>query len=90
MGSGTEGDGDGGMPVGGMDGVTGAALGSLPGGLLAWSYPAIVMTLPGILLLIAIGAQAVGALAWLPVIRRRLGGLGVPKTAGPGGIRPTR
>jgi hypothetical protein len=75
VGGGTESDG--GAAIGGLDAVTGAALGSLPGGLLAWSYPAIVMTLPGILLLIAIGAQALGALAWLPIVRRRLGGFGV-------------
>jgi hypothetical protein len=64
------------MPIGGLDGVTGGALGALPGGLLAWSYPALAMTVPGILLLIVIGAQALGALAWLPVVRRRLGGFG--------------
>ena len=85
VGGGTERDGGGGTGIGGMGGVVGAALGSLPGGLLAWSYPAIVMTLPGILLLIAIGAQALGALAWLPIVRRRLGGFGAQgRGASPG------
>jgi hypothetical protein len=68
--------GDGGAPVGGIGGVVAGALGALPGGLLAWSYPALVMTVPGILLLIIIAAQALGALAWLPIVRRRLAGLG--------------
>ena len=79
VGGGPAGDGGGGMPIGGIDGVTAAAMGSLPGGLLAWSYPAIVMTLPGILLLIAIGAQALGAVAWLPIVRRRVGAFGVQR-----------
>jgi hypothetical protein len=65
------------MPIGGLDGVTAAALGALPGGLLAWSYPALVMSVPGILLILVIGAQTLGALAWLPLARRRLGSFGV-------------
>jgi hypothetical protein len=56
--------------------VTAGALGALQGGFLAWSYPAIIIAGPGILLLLAVGAQAVGALAWLPIVRRRLGGFG--------------
>ena len=53
-----------------------AALDGLPGGMLAWGYPAFALTVPGLLLLLAVGAQAIGALAWLPLVRRRLGGFG--------------
>ena len=60
------GGGAGDLPVNGLDGAVTAALDGLPGGLLAWGYPAFVMTVPGLLLLLAVGAQAIGALAWLP------------------------
>ncbi|MEZ0240094.1 MAG: hypothetical protein ACAH65_04790 [Chloroflexota bacterium] len=85
---GTPGDGDGGAPVGGIGGLVAGALGALPGGLLAWSYPALVMTVPGILLLLVIGAQALGAFAWLPVVRRRLGGFGAVRRMEGAGNRP--
>jgi UPF0716 family protein affecting phage T7 exclusion len=43
----------------------------------AWAVPGLVLSVPGLLLVLAvIGAQAVGALAWLPVVRRRIGGFG--------------
>ncbi|HET9084696.1 MAG TPA: hypothetical protein VFN41_09870, partial [Candidatus Limnocylindrales bacterium] len=38
-----------------------------------WAVPALVLTVPGILLVIAVLAQAVIGLAWLPVARRWLG-----------------
>lgn len=69
------------MPVGGLGGAVSTALNSLPGGLAVWAFPAFVMSVPGLLLLIAIGAQAVGALVWLPVVRRRLGAYDVRKGA---------
>ena len=69
------------MPVGGLGGAVSTALDSLPGGLAVWAFPAFVMSVPGLLLLIAIGAQAVGALVWLPVVRRRLGAYDVRKGA---------
>jgi hypothetical protein len=53
--------------------VVSDAFGQLPGGLLSWSYPALVLTIPGLLLLLAIAAQALGALAWIPIVRRSLG-----------------
>lgn len=65
--------GGGGVPVGGMGGAVSTALDSLPGGLAVWAFPAFVMGVPGLLLLLAIGAQAIGALAWLPIVRKRLG-----------------
>lgn len=76
---GTAGDGEAGGPVGGIGGLVAGALGALPGGLLAWSYPALLMTVPGLLLLLVIGAQALGAFAWLPIVRRRLGGFGATR-----------
>ena len=39
-----------------------------------WAVPALVLTVPGILLVIAVLAQAMIGLAWLPVVRRWLGG----------------
>ena len=39
-----------------------------------WAVPALVLTVPGILLVIAVLAQALIGLAWLPVARRWLGG----------------
>jgi hypothetical protein len=55
------------------DAVVGVLIGS-PGDLPEWAYPAVALTIPGLLLLLAVAAQALGALAWLPVIRRRIGG----------------
>lgn len=55
-------------------------LGELPGGLLAFTGPAVILTVPGLLLILAVGAQAVGALAWLPIARRKLGGFGLSRS----------
>jgi hypothetical protein len=41
-----------------------------------WAVPALVLTVPGILLVIAVLAQALIGLAWLPITRRWLGGAG--------------
>jgi UPF0716 family protein affecting phage T7 exclusion len=50
----------------------------------AWAVPGLVLSVPGLLLVLAvIGAQAVGAFAWLPVVHRRIGGFGL-------GRRPSR
>ncbi|HYL41531.1 MAG TPA: hypothetical protein VET90_09495 [Candidatus Binatus sp.] len=54
-----------------------SALGLLPGGILAWSVPAAALGIPGLLLLVAILSQAVGAFAWIPIARRKLAGVGV-------------
>jgi hypothetical protein len=43
----------------------------------AWAVPGLVLSVPGLLLvLVVILAQAVGAVAWLPVVRRRIGVFG--------------
>ena len=40
--------------------------------------PGLVLTVPGLLILLAaIAAQAVGAVAWLPLVRRRIGAFGL-------------
>jgi hypothetical protein len=46
-------------------------------GLLVWAVPSLVLTVPGLLLLLAIVAQIAGAAAWLPVVRRKLGAFGL-------------
>jgi hypothetical protein len=43
-------------------------------GSFEWAVPALVLTVPGILIVIAVLAQALIGLAWLPVTRRWLGG----------------
>jgi hypothetical protein len=42
----------------------------------AWQVPALVLSVPGLLVVVAVGLQVIGALAWLPLVRRRLGGDG--------------
>lgn len=44
---------------------------------IEWAVPALVLTVPGLLLLLAVLAQSMGALLWLPVARRWLGGFGL-------------
>jgi len=44
--------------------------------LLEWAVPALVLSVPGLLLLLAVLAQAAGGLLWLPMVRRWLGGFG--------------
>jgi uncharacterized protein HemY len=39
-----------------------------------WAIPALVLTVPGILLVLAIVTQALIGILWLPVTRRWLGG----------------
>jgi hypothetical protein len=44
----------------------------------AWAVPGLVLSVPGLLLvLVVILVQAVGAVAWLPVVRRRIGVFGL-------------
>jgi hypothetical protein len=37
----------------------------------------VILTGPGLLLIVLIVAQAMGALAWLPVVRKRIGAFGL-------------
>ena len=41
-----------------------------------WAVPGVVLSVPGLVLVLAILAQAMGALAWLPLVRRRIGAFG--------------
>jgi len=41
-----------------------------------WFIPAAVVAGPGLLVILAIALQLLGALAWLPAVRRYLGGAG--------------
>jgi hypothetical protein len=43
------------------------------GGPLVWAVPSLVLTIPGLLLVLAVIAQVAGAAAWIPVVRRFLG-----------------
>jgi Big-like domain-containing protein len=45
--------------------------------MLEWAVPAILLSVPGLLLLLAVLAQAAGGLLWLPMVRRWLGGFGL-------------
>ncbi len=44
-----------------------------------WIVPGLILTLPGILLIIIVGLQALGAVVWLPLARRRIGGVAAPR-----------
>ena len=43
------------------------------GGISIWSVPAATLGVPGILLIIWVSLQAIGALAWIPAVRRLRG-----------------
>jgi hypothetical protein len=86
---GSSGGGSGGGPAGGPGGAevtvgdgNGEPFDLGSGGLgafdnLDWAVPALALTVPGLLLMLAVLAQlSVGAL-WLPVVRRWLGSFGV-------------
>jgi hypothetical protein len=49
------------------------------GAFLEWAVPGLVLSVPGLLLLIAVLAQMAGGLLWLPMVRRWLGGFGFRK-----------
>jgi hypothetical protein len=46
-------------------------------GDLDWAVPALTLTVPGLLLIIAVLAQLSSGALWLPVVRRWLGGFGL-------------
>ena len=55
-----------GLSIGGFAGVD----------LSEWAVPGALLTGPGLLLLVLIAAQAMGALAWLPVVWKKVGAFG--------------
>jgi hypothetical protein len=52
--------------------------GGLVLGGFEWQVPGLLLTVPGLLLIVVVVAQVLGGLAWLPLIRRRLGSFDVP------------
>jgi hypothetical protein len=42
-----------------------------------WAVPALILTVPGLLLILAVLSQVSVGILWLPVVRRWLGGFGV-------------
>jgi hypothetical protein len=52
---------------------------------LDWAVPALAMTVPGLLLILAVLAQLSASVVWLPIVRRRLGGFGVGRRRRGGG-----
>jgi hypothetical protein len=43
-----------------------------------WAVPGLVLSVPGLLIvLLAIAVQLLGAAAWLPIVRRRIGAFGL-------------
>jgi hypothetical protein len=59
-------------------GDVGLAAASLGGfGMFLWAVPSLVLSVPGVLVVVVILAQAVGGFAWLPHVRRKIGGFGL-------------
>lgn len=56
--------------------VTFGSLGSLSFSF-EWLIPSLVVSVPGLLLLLAIGAQLLAGAAWLPLVRREVGDFGL-------------
>jgi hypothetical protein len=42
-------------------------------GALTWAVPGLVLSVPGLLLILLIVAQSAGGLTWLPIVRRSIG-----------------
>ncbi len=85
-GSGTGGAGTGGAAPGdrfvvpaveppGIDAVFDASFSGF--GAIEWAVPAFALVVPSLLLMLAIGAQALVGILWVPFVRRWLGGVGV-------------
>jgi hypothetical protein len=47
-----------------------------PTAAVEWAVPAMALTVPGILVIFAVGAQSAAGMVWVPIVRRRLGGFG--------------
>jgi hypothetical protein len=52
-------------------GLAAAALGGL--GMILWAVPSLALGVSGLLVVLAVAAQTAGGLAWLPVVRRKIG-----------------
>jgi hypothetical protein len=58
------------------------------GGVIDWAVPALVLTVPGLLLILAVIGQAIGGFLWLPFVRRSLGGFGFRRRRAAAPARP--
>ncbi len=69
------------MPGGGTDdlgGLTTDLTGSIGfGDVFLWIVPGLTLTVPGLLIVLIVAAQAVGGAVWLPLARRRIGEFGL-------------
>ena len=80
---GATGSGPGGIVVGRPDGppIDGVDVGGLGvagfDAVVDWAVPSLVLGVPGIVLVLAVGAQVLGGALWVPIVRRGLRGLGV-------------
>lgn len=45
-------------------------------GVFLWSVPGLALSVPGLIVILTILAQAAGGLAWLPLVKRKIGSLG--------------
>jgi hypothetical protein len=66
--------------VGGLDATVRTAL--LDVGLVGWTVPALVLSVPGILVVIVVALQLIGGAAWLPIARRMLSRTSSPRSGG--------
>jgi outer membrane biosynthesis protein TonB len=66
----------GGQP--GTDGIDGALMASNLAGLdgIEWAVPTLVLTVPGLLVVLAVMTQIAAGAAWLPIVRRKIGSIG--------------
>jgi Big-like domain-containing protein len=73
------GSGGSGLTVGGDKvapfGLATVSLGSFDN--IDWAVPALALTVPGLLLMLAVLAQLSAGILWLPIVRRGLGGFGL-------------
>jgi hypothetical protein len=45
-----------------------------------WLIPGVVVTLPGVLILVVFAIQVLAGTAWLPVVRREIGDFGLRRS----------
>jgi hypothetical protein len=50
-------------------------------GLLLWAVPGLALSVPGLLVVLAVVGQAASGLVWLPIVRRRIGSFGLHGTS---------
>jgi hypothetical protein len=58
------------------------------GGVIDWAVPALVLTVPGLLLILAVIGQGIAGFLWLPFVRRSLGGFGLRRRRNAAPSRP--